>query len=118
MSTRIDDLENLDETRLLALVGMYAKKCRRKQWFDKNLKSQKFAVGDLVLLYTLKKNKTKLKKQGLGPYVIFELLSSGAMRLATLDGNQMATFINGNCLKKFEDSLKQDMLDQAHRAKN
>ena len=60
----------MDEARLLALGGMYAEKCQRKQWFDKNLKEQNFVVGDLVLLYTLKKNKQKLKKWGLGPYVI------------------------------------------------
>ena len=53
----VEQLEKLDETKLLAFVGMYAEKCRRKKWFDKNLKEQNFAVGDLVLLYTLKKNK-------------------------------------------------------------
>ena len=81
---------------MLAFVGMYAEKQRRKQWFDKNLKERNFVVGDLVLLYTLKKNKRKLKKQGLGPYVIHSLLSSGAVRLATLDGEKMSAFINGS----------------------
>lgn len=70
LSVRIDELKALDESRLLALVGMYAEKRRRKQWFDKNLKDQNFAIGDLALLYTLKKNKCKLKKRRLGPYVI------------------------------------------------
>ena len=58
---RVEQLEKLDETRLLAFVGMYAEKQRCKQWFDKNLKERNFAVGDLVLLYTLKNNKRKLK---------------------------------------------------------
>ena len=57
----MEHLEKLDETRLLAFVGMYAEK-RRHKWFDKNLKERNFVVGDLVLLYTLKKNKRKLKK--------------------------------------------------------
>ena len=43
-------MEKLDEMRLLAFVGMYAEKRRRKQWFDKNLKERNFAIGDLVLL--------------------------------------------------------------------
>ena len=89
-------LEKLDETRLLAFVGMYAEKQRRKQWFDKNLKEINFALGDLVLLYILKNNKRKLKKQGLGPYVIHSLLSSGVVKLATLDGEKMSAFINGS----------------------
>ena len=62
LSARVEQLEKLDETRLLAFVGMYAEKCQCKQWFGKNLKEQNFAIGDLVLLYTLKKNKRKLKK--------------------------------------------------------
>ena len=96
---------------------MYVGKCRRKQWFDKNLKEQNFEIGDLVLLYTLKKNKRKLKKQGLGPYVIDSLLSSGAMKLATLYGEEMSTFINGSRLKKFYEPLTQSMLDQNHSTK-
>ena len=40
LSGRVAELEALDESRLLALVGMYAEKRRRKQWFDKNLKNQ------------------------------------------------------------------------------
>ena len=97
---------------------MYAEKRRRKQWFDKNLKDRNFAVGDLVLLYTLKKNKRKLKKRGLGPYVIQTILNSGAIRLATLDGQEMTAFINGSRLKKFYEPLTQEMLDQLHTAKS
>ena len=96
---------------------MYAEKRRRKQWFDKKLKERNFAVGDLVLLYTLKKNKRKLKKQGLGPYVIHTLLSSGAVKLATLDGEEMSTFINGSWLENFYEPLTQPMLEQIHLAK-
>ena len=117
VSERVEQLEKLDETRLLAIVGMYAEKRRRKQWFDKNLKDKNFAVGDLVLLYTLKKNKRKLKKRGLGPYVIHSLLSSGAVKLAILDGEEMLAFINGSRLKKFYEPLTQPMLEQIHSTK-
>lgn len=117
LSVRIEELERLDESRLLALVGMYTEKRRRKQWFDKNLKDKHFAVGDLVLLYTLKKHKRKLKKRGLGPYVIHTILNSGAIKLATLDGEEMSAFINGSRLKKFYEPLTQGMLDQLHMAK-
>ena len=81
MSERVDELEKLDdETRLLAIAGMYAEKCRRKHWHDQNI---------------LKKHKRKLKKRGLGPFVVSEITSSGAIRLETLDGAQMPNFING-----------------------
>ena len=99
-------------------MGMYAEKRRRKHWHDQNIKKQKFQVGDLVLLYTLKKHKRKLKKRGLGPYVIFELNNSGAVCLETLDGERMANFINGSRLKKFEEPLTKIMLQQLLLAKN
>ena len=44
LSARIAELEALDESRLLALVGMYAEKQIRKQWFDKNLKDRNFGL--------------------------------------------------------------------------
>lgn len=69
-SQQIDELEKLDETRLLAVIGMYAKKRRQKQWFDRHVKTRRFKAGGLVLLYTLKKHKRKLKMRGLGQYVI------------------------------------------------
>ena len=118
MSERVKELERLDETRLLAIMGMYAEKRRRKHWHDQNIKKQKFQVGDLVLLYTLKKHKRKLKKRGLGPYVISELNNSGAVRLETLDGEPMANFINGSRLKKFEEPLTETMLQQLLLAKS
>ncbi len=117
MSNRIDELDKLDETRLLAIAGMYAEKRRRKHWHDQNIKTKWFQQGDLVLLYTLKKHKRKLKKRGIGPFVVSELTSSGAVRLETLDGAQMPNFINGSRLKKFEQPLTEGMIQQLHQAK-
>ena len=47
-SKRVDELEQLDETRLLAIVGMYAEKRRQKQWHDQNIKTNCFKQGYLV----------------------------------------------------------------------
>ena len=70
-----------------------------------------------MLLYTLKKPKQKLKKHKLGPFVINELTSSGAIRLETLDGAQMPNFINGSFLKKYEEPLTKHMIQQLHQPK-
>ena len=59
----------------------------------------------------------KIKKCGLGPFVINELTSSGAVRLETLDGAQMPNFINGSRLKKYEEPLTEHMLQQLHHEK-
>ncbi len=96
---------------------MYAKKCRRKHWHDRNIKTERFQEGDLVLLYTLKKHKRKLKKRGLGPFVVSELTTSGAVRLETLDGAQMPNFINGSRLRRYELPLTKEMLYRLHRVK-
>ena len=39
------------------------------------------------------------------------------MKLATLDGEEMSTFINGSRLKKFHELLTQSMLDHIHSAR-
>ena len=92
LSKRVEQLEQLDETRLLAVVGMYAEKRRRKYWHDQYVKTNRFRQGDLILLYTLKKHKRKLKQRGVGPFVVSELNTSGTMRLETLDGVPMGNF--------------------------
>ena len=70
-----------------------------------------------MLLYTLQKHKRKLKKHGLGPFVVSKLTSSGAVRLETLDGAQMPNFINGSHLKKYENPLTAEMIMLLHRSK-
>ena len=98
-------------------MGIYAEKRRQKRWHDTHVKTGRFRKGDLVLLYTLKKNKRKLKMRGLGPFVINDLSPSGAVRLESLDGEPMANFINDSRLKKYNEPLTQEMLDRMHIAK-
>ena len=49
--------------------------------------------------------------------MIHSLLSNGAVKLATLDGEEMSAFINVSRLKKFYEPLTQPMLEQIHLAK-
>ena len=53
LSKRLEDLENLDETRFRAVMGMYALKQRQKSFHDAKIKTKEFQKGDLVLAYTL-----------------------------------------------------------------
>ena len=114
----MEHLEKLDETRLQAIAGLYAEKQRQKRWHDKNMRSKEFQPGDLVILYTLKKQKHKLKMPRLGPFIINEISNGGAVRLETLEGGLMGTFINGSWLKRFHEPLTQDMLERMHVAKS
>ena len=84
-------MEQLDEFRLCSIAGMYTQKRRLKKFHDSHIINKEFKKGDLVLAYTLKQHTSKLKKRGMGPYVIHNLLSSGAVHLATLDGEPMTS---------------------------
>lgn len=46
-----------------------------------------------------------------------ELTPSGAVKLETLEGVPMPNFINGSRLRKFEQPLTEEMLQQLHTAK-
>ena len=116
-SERLEELEKLDETRLRAVDGMYALKRRQKSFFDARIKTKEIQKGDLVLAYTLKQHASKLKKRGMGPYVIHDISTSGALRLATLDGEQMPNWISGCRVKKYLWPSTIDMLERIHKAK-
>ena len=75
LSQRIDDLEKLDESCLMAIGHMYAQKRQQKQHHDLILKPKELIKGDLVLVYTLKPHIGKFKKRGFGPCVIEEISS-------------------------------------------
>ena len=92
-------MEQLDEVHLKGVVGMYAKKKRHKHFHDQYLKTKCFCRGDLVLLYTLKKHKRKLKLRRLGPFVDSDLIMNEEVWLETLDGEPMGNYINDSQLK-------------------
>ena len=117
LSERIDELEKLDETRLKAVAGMYALKHRQKQFHDDHIVTKLFRLGDLVLVYTLKEFAAKFTKRGGGPYVISRLSSSGAVKIATLEGEEMPNWISGCRIKKYTMPLTIEQLNQLHEAK-
>ena len=117
-ANRLSELTNLEERRLTTVHAMYVEKHRRKAWYDKNLRFQEFKEGDLVLLYTLKKNKRKLTPRGLGPFFINTITNGGDVRLETLDGEQMTNFINGSRLFGYIKPLTDEILEHLHGANN
>ena len=96
---------------------MYAQKRRQKQFHDAHIINKDFQTGDLVLAYTLKQHTSKLKKRGMGPYAIDNLSSSGAIQLATLDGEPMSSWISGCRLKKYNEPMTEEMLQRLHATK-
>ena len=80
--------------------------------------TKEFHKGTLVLVYTLKQHKCKLKLRGLGPFVINDISPSGSIQLETLDGDPMANYMNGSCLRVYNKPLTLEMLNRMHATKN
>ena len=53
----------------------------------------------------------------MGPYVIHEISTSGALRLTTMDEVEMPKWISGCRIKKFLEPLTLEMLEHLHKAK-
>ncbi|MCO5575728.1 hypothetical protein L7F22_029531 [Adiantum nelumboides] len=117
LSEQIDVLEKLNETRLKAVASIYAQKRNMKSFFDQHVLNKDFATGDYVLMYTLKQHSKKLQKRGNGPCVIHCISPSWAIKLATLEGEEMPNWISGCRLKKYHLPLTTDMLAKIHSAK-
>ncbi|MCO5569821.1 hypothetical protein L7F22_023535 [Adiantum nelumboides] len=114
---QIEVLEKLDETRLRAVASIYAQKRNMKSFFDQHVINKEFVTGNYVLMYTLKQHSRKLQKRGNGPYVIHDISPSGAIKLATLEGEEMPNWISGCKLKKYHLPLTTEMLAKIHSAK-
>ena len=54
---------------------------------------------------------------GMGPFVVKDISSSGAIKVATLEGGEMSNWISGYRIKKYLEPLTQEMLQQIHNAK-
>ncbi|MCO5548151.1 hypothetical protein L7F22_001609 [Adiantum nelumboides] len=117
LSEQLEILEKLDETRLRVVVSIYAQKRNMKSFFDQHVINKEFATGNYVLMYTLKQHSRKLHKRGNGPYVIHDISPSGAIKLATLEGEKMRNWISGCRLKKYLLPLTTKMLAKIHGAK-
>ena len=88
-----------------------------KEFHDRHVKSKEFQIGDYVLVYTLQQKTKKLKKRGMGPFVINAISSSGANKLASIEGQEMPNWISGCRLKKYYLPLTNDMLEREHASK-
>ena len=115
---QIEDLEQLDETCLRVVEGMYVEKCYQKRWHNRNLHTKELQKGTLVLVYTLKQHKYKLKLRRLGPFFINNISPSGSLQLETLDGEPMVNYVNGSCLHVYHEPLTLEILQRMHASKN
>ena len=101
--SRYDQLTLMEDKRLDALCKTQAYQKRMSRAFNKKVKSSNLVEGDLVLKVTreLQDPRGKFQPRWEGPYVIKKIFSGGAVRLANMDGEELALPINLDALKKY-----------------
>ncbi|XP_051136692.1 uncharacterized protein LOC127255263 [Andrographis paniculata] len=107
---------DLTEFRYLAYESAKLYKERMKFYHDKNLKKKEFTVGSKVLLYDTRLHlfPGKLKSRWTGPYIVRQVLPSGAIRINNLEtpGETNSFLVNGARLKPYIEGPVQDRLNK------
>jgi hypothetical protein len=88
-------ISELEEMRMKAYKKASIYKARIKRWYDKRLKKKEFKEGDKVLYNSRFKTfgKGKLQSKWDKPYVVHSVLSSGAVTIMDVKGDQF--MVNG-----------------------
>ena len=110
LPSRLENLERLTETRLLAFQALLAEKANRKAWHDNKVRDKDLTEGDMALKFASQLHKKKLKLRGEGPYVVSEITKTGACRIRTLEGLDIPRFMNGSKLKRYYGPLTLEAL--------
>ena len=104
--------ELANEDILMALENIQANKAKVSKLYNKNVRLKHFAKGDLVwkVILPIGTRTTKFGKWSPnweGPFIITEVIYSGAYKLATLDEEELARSVNGKYLKKYHRIMKE-----------
>jgi len=105
-----DELDDLAEHRLRALISIEENKKRVAKWYDKKVKAKQFANGDLVwkLILPIGTKSSKFGKWSPnweGPYRINRSAPGNAYVLETLKGVEFPRALNGKYLKRYYPSI-------------
>ena len=78
---------------------------KMKATFDRNTKARDLQAGDLILRWDAARQKKgqhgKFDNLWIGPFQVTEVLENNTYQLATTDGEEVGTPVNGRFLKKF-----------------
>jgi ribonuclease HI len=103
---RLQELETIEETRLIAQQNLEAYRIQMSRTYDKMVRHRAFKEGDLVLalkrpIIVTHKTRGKFEPKWEGPYVIEKVYDGGAYQLIDQDGKRPMPPINGRFLKKY-----------------
>lgn len=100
-------LQELEEIRNDAYENSRIYKEKTKEFHDQQLRGKHFTIGQKGLLYhsRLKLFPGKLRSRWLGPFVVTNVLSHGAVEIESLDSGKIFK-VNGHRLKPFYESFQ------------
>jgi hypothetical protein len=101
---RYEQLNLIDEKRLVALCHGQLYQQRTAKAFNKRVRPRELQEGDLVLRKILKINpdsRGKFVPKYEGPYVVKRTFSGGAVIITEMDGQELPSPINTDSLKKY-----------------
>ena len=102
---RLEELDTLDEKRLVAQQNLEAYQARMARAYDKMARIRQFTQGELVLVLRRpiigRHIGPKFQSNWEGPYVIEKVFDGGAYQLVNQDGERVMPPINGRYLKKY-----------------
>ncbi|RDY12025.1 hypothetical protein CR513_03262, partial [Mucuna pruriens] len=97
---RLDQLNLIEEKRLVALCHGQLYQRRIKNVFDKKARLRMFKKGDMVLK-KIWPNRGKWAPNYKGPYVVKHAFSGGALILTNTKGHDLKHPVNANSVKMF-----------------
>ncbi|KAK4729739.1 hypothetical protein R3W88_022727 [Solanum pinnatisectum] len=100
-SQRVNDMNELDKSRLKADESSALYKEKMKKYHDQNIEKREFVVGDMVLLYNsrLRLFPGKLKSKWTGPFIVTQVFPHGAVELKNKEGTRFK--VNGQRIKVY-----------------
>ena len=95
-------MDQLVEARDIALLCLAKYQQALRRYHSRRVRGRAFNVGDLVLrLVQSNKDRHKLSPPWEGPYIIAEVLCSGAYRLKTINGEVFTNAWNIEQIRRF-----------------
>jgi len=103
VQARYDQLNLIDEKRLVTVCHGQLYQNRMKKAFDKKVRPREFREGDLVvkkIIYVQKDHRGKWMSNYEGPYVVKKVFSRGALILTRMDGKELSLPVNSDAVKR------------------
>ncbi|KAJ3689710.1 hypothetical protein LUZ61_018874 [Rhynchospora tenuis] len=103
---RLEELDGMDQRRLIAQIGVMKKfQARMTRAYEKISRPGAFRKGELVLvlkqLVTGRHHSPKFTPNWEGPFIIDQVYDGGAYLLTTKNGEHHLPVLNGRYLKKY-----------------